>query len=52
MLTQEKNEHEVGEALKVLSDEPGFKREDLWLTSKVWNSYMTRFSPDDPFLTE
>ncbi|CAK7207279.1 hypothetical protein SEUCBS139899_010089 [Sporothrix eucalyptigena] len=34
-----KNEREVGEALKILSNEPGFKREDIFLTSKAWNSH-------------
>lgn len=35
-----KNETEVGEALKILSKEPGFRREDIWITSKAWNSYV------------
>ncbi|KAH7127613.1 Aldo/keto reductase [Dactylonectria macrodidyma] len=33
------NEQEVGAALKKLSTEPGYSREDLWLTSKAWNSH-------------
>lgn len=32
------NEQEVGAALKQLSKEPGYRREDMWLTSKAWNS--------------
>ncbi|KAJ5379850.1 uncharacterized protein N7496_002278, partial [Penicillium cataractarum] len=32
------NEEEVGEALKLLSHEPGYNREDIWITSKAWNS--------------
>lgn len=34
-----KNEQEVGEALRILSKEPGYKREDIFITSKAWNSY-------------
>jgi len=30
------NEHHIGESLKVIMD-GGIKREDLWITSKVWN---------------
>ncbi|KAJ5634251.1 hypothetical protein N7528_002093 [Penicillium herquei] len=33
------NEQEVGEALGILSKEAGFKREDIWITSKAWNSH-------------
>ncbi|CAK7217883.1 hypothetical protein SCUCBS95973_003298 [Sporothrix curviconia] len=32
-----KNEKEVGAALAILSKEPGFKREDIFLTRKAWN---------------
>ncbi|KAM0561259.1 hypothetical protein ACHAPJ_003137 [Fusarium lateritium] len=34
-----RNEQEVGTALKRLKSELGFKREDIWLTSKAWNSH-------------
>ncbi|CAG9994392.1 unnamed protein product [Clonostachys byssicola] len=33
------NEKEVGEALRILSNEPGFNRDDIWITSKAWNSH-------------
>ncbi|KAL3461873.1 aldehyde reductase 1 [Aspergillus heterothallicus] len=33
------NETEVGEALQRLQTEPGFRREDIWITSKAWNSH-------------
>lgn len=35
------NEKEIGEALKRLFDEGIVKREDLWITSKVWNDRHT-----------
>ncbi|KAL4791476.1 aldehyde reductase 1 [Aspergillus venezuelensis] len=34
-----RNESEVGKALKILSKEPDYRREDTWLTSKAWNSH-------------
>ncbi|KAL3446318.1 aldehyde reductase 1 [Aspergillus insuetus] len=33
------NETEVGDALQILRAEPGYRREDIWLTSKAWNSH-------------
>mmetsp|Transcript_8674 Transcript_8674/g.12039 ORF Transcript_8674/g.12039 Transcript_8674/m.12039 type:complete len:359 (-) Transcript_8674:159-1235(-) len=33
------NEHEVGEGIKELIAEGVVKREDLWITSKLWNDY-------------
>ena len=34
-----KNEHEVGEALAELFSEGIVRREDLWITSKLWNDF-------------
>jgi alcohol dehydrogenase (NADP+) len=34
-----KNEKEIGESLKTLCKKKHIKREDLWLTSKLWNSF-------------
>jgi diketogulonate reductase-like aldo/keto reductase len=39
-IQEEGNELEVGDALKALMKEPSFKREDIWITSKAWNSYV------------
>jgi len=33
------NEHEVGRALKELFDAGVVKREDVWITSKLWNTF-------------
>ncbi|KAH8748900.1 NADP-dependent oxidoreductase domain-containing protein [Diaporthe sp. PMI_573] len=33
------NEEEVGAALKLLSQRPDFRREDIFITSKAWNSH-------------
>eukprot|EP00210_Caulerpa_lentillifera_P001169 g1125.t1 len=32
------NEHEIGEALEQIFSEGVLKREDLWITSKLWNT--------------
>ncbi|EXJ77303.1 hypothetical protein A1O3_10461 [Capronia epimyces CBS 606.96] len=34
-----RNETEVGHALRILAKEPGFKREEIFITSKAWNSH-------------
>ena len=38
------NEEEVGEGIKAAIDQGVCKREDLWITSKLWNTY---HHPDD-----
>ncbi len=42
------NEKEIGSVLKLLIDEGEVKREDLWVTSKVWND---RHGPGDVLLS-